>query len=57
METIEQLERQVSQEHELRRTTDSYLLELQQSRQRATQCVSSVRDAQEDVGTHSKAMR
>lgn len=57
METIEQLEAQVSREHELRKTTDSFLLELQQARQRASQCVSSVRDGQADIGTHSKAVR
>ena len=57
MERVEQLESQLNQEHSLRRAADSYLLELQQSRQRAASCLSGLRDGQSDIAAHCNAVK
>ena len=57
METIEHLQGQLAQEHQLRKTTDSFLLELQTARQRAVGCVRAVKDTQRDIVIHSKSVK
>ena len=57
METIDYLEGQLSQEHQLRQSADSYLLELQQSRQKAVSSVSSIFESQRDIDKHCTAVR
>ena len=57
MERVELLEKQLSQEHSLRSAADNYLLELQQSRQKAASCLAGLRDGQKDIATHCKAVK
>ena len=57
MERVEQLESQLTQEHSLRSAADSYLLELQQSRQRAASCLAGLRDGQSDTAAHCNAVK
>ena len=57
MDRVEQLEKQVTQEHSLRCAADNYLLELQQSRQRAVASLDGLRDGQSDIATHCNAVK
>ena len=57
VEKVEMLEAQLMQEHALRNATDSYLLELQQAKQKAASCLVDLRDGQEDIVAHCKAIR
>lgn len=57
MEMVDMLESQLSQEHSLRSAADKYLLELQQSRQRAASCLSGLRDGQKDIAAHCSAVK
>ena len=57
LETIEILEKQLSQEHQLRKAADSYLLKLQTTRQHTVGCMDSVKDAQHSINKHCKAVR
>jgi hypothetical protein len=57
LDTIEILEKQLGQEHQLRKAADSYLLKLQTARQHTVGCIDSVKDAQHSVNKHCKAVR
>ena len=57
VERMEQLESQLSQEHSLRSAADNYLLELQQSRQKAVSSLTGLRDGQKDISTHCYAVK
>ena len=57
MERVEQLESQLNQEHSLRSAADSYLLELQQARQRAASRLTGLRDGQSDIAAHCSAVK
>ena len=57
LEMIEILEKQLSQEHQLRKTADSYLLKLQTARQHTVGCMDSVKDVQHSINKHCKAVR
>ena len=54
---MEYLEKQLAQEHQLRKAADSYLLKLQTARQHTVGCMDSVKDAQHNVNKHTKAVR
>ena len=57
IERVEQLEEQLKQEHSLRSAADSYLLELQQAKQRVASCLSGLREGQGDIATHCRAVK
>ena len=57
MENIEYLEKQLAQEHQLRKAADSFLLKLQTARQCTVDCMESVKDAQHNINKHCKAVR
>ena len=57
LEQIEFLQQQLRQEHELRKSADSYLLEVQLSRQQARECVQGVRDCYGDIAKHTHSVR
>ena len=57
IEKVELLEAQLMQEHALRNATDSYLLELQQAKQKAASCLVDLRDGQKDIVAHCRAIR
>ena len=57
MKNIEKLEEQLRKEHQLRKTADIFLLELQTSRQEAVARVSAMRDMQRDISKHCKAVK
>ena len=57
VETIEYLEKQLSQEHQLRKAADSYLLKLQTARQRTVGSLEALKDSQHNVSKHCKSVR
>ena len=54
---IEHLEKQLAQEHQLRKAADSFLLKLQTARQRTVGCMDSVKDTQHNITKHCKSVR
>ncbi len=57
MDRINYLEEQLAREHQLRETTDGYILDLQTARQEAVTHISKVKDGQRNVTRHLKAVR
>lgn len=55
--TIATLEEQLGREHQLRKTADSFLLDLQTSRREAVNRVSAMLDMQRDIAKHCKAVK
>ncbi len=51
------LESKLAQEHHLRKTADSFLLDLQSSRQKAVDAAAAVKESQGDVAKHCKAVK
>ena len=57
MDNIGLLEEQLAKEHQLRKVTDNYILDLQAARQEAVGCVDQVKSEQKDVIKHFKSVR
>ncbi len=57
LEKIEYLEEQLTKEHQLRKTTDDFILDLQTSRQAAVSHVNRVRGGQRHTSKHFKAVQ
>ncbi len=57
MAKIDYLEEQLKREHQLRETTDGYILDLQTARQEAVGHLSRVKDGQRDITRHLKALK
>ncbi len=54
---IDKLEEQVGKEHQLRKTADIFLLNLQSSRQEAVRSVSVMKDLHRDISKHKTAVK
>ena len=54
---IELLEEQLAKEHQLRKVTDNYILDLQAARHEAVGCLDQVKSGQKDVVKHFKSVR
>lgn len=57
LDTIDVMEKKLAQEHQLRKTADNFLLDLQTSRQQAVSAAAAVKSCQEDIAKHCKSIK